>query len=100
MTLYILYTILLFLVTYGYYKYALNSNILDNPNHRSSHTIPTVRGGGIVFFVAVLLYFLSQSKVEYPYFFSGFVLLSILGFIDDKKELSAKVRFPFQLRIN
>ena len=97
MILYILYSILLFLVTYGYYKYALSSNILDNPNHRSSHTIPTVRGGGIVFFVAVLLYFLSQSKVEYSYFFSGFILLSILGFIDDKKELSATIRFPFQL---
>ena len=95
--LYILYTIILFIITYGYYKYALASKILDNPNHRSSHTTPTVRGGGVVFFVAVLLYFLYQLKIEYPYFLSGFLLLSIIGFIDDKKELSAKVRFPFQL---
>ena len=95
--LYILYTILLFLVTYGYYKYALASKILDTPNHRSSHSTPTVRGGGIVFFVAVLLYFLYHLKIEYPYFLSGFLLLSIIGFIDDKKELSAIVRFPFQL---
>ncbi len=95
--LYLLYTFLLFLVTYGYYKYALASKILDNPNHRSSHTVPTVRGGGMVFFVAVLLYFVYQFKIAYPYFLSGFILLSVLGFIDDKKALSAKMRFPFQL---
>lgn len=84
-------------LSYIYYKYAQKANIIDNPNHRSSHSKPTVRGGGVVFLMAVLLYFLWQFKISYPYFFIGFLMLSVLGFIDDKKELSAKVRFPFQV---
>ncbi|MGS5817920.1 glycosyl transferase, partial [Acinetobacter baumannii] len=36
-----------FLLT-GYMRhYALKKNIIDNPNERSSHTIPTPRGGGV-----------------------------------------------------
>jgi len=94
---YIIYFIILSIISFSYYKYAQKANIIDNPNHRSSHTTPTIRGGGMVFFVAIILYFLWQYKMPYPYFFSGFLLLSILGFIDDKKELSAKIRFPFQM---
>ena len=89
--------LLLLLSAYVYYRYAIKTNILDTPSKRSSHTIPTVRGGGIVFFLAVILFFIMQQKIAYPYFFTGFLLLSILGFIDDKKTLSAKLRFPFQL---
>ncbi len=89
--------IILSIVTYTYYRYAQKKNILDNPNERSSHVTPTVRGGGMVFFIAVLLYFLFHGRVEYPYFLTGFILLSLVGFIDDRKTLSAKVRFPFQL---
>ncbi len=89
--------IILSIATYTYYRYAQKKNILDNPNKRSSHVTPTIRGGGMVFFIAVLLYFLFHGQVEYPYFLSGFILLSLVGFIDDRKTLSAKVRFPFQL---
>lgn len=27
-------------------RYALSRSIIDIPNHRSSHTVPTPRGGG------------------------------------------------------
>jgi len=94
---YIIILFLLSIITFAYYRYAIKTNILDNPSARSSHTTPTVRGGGIVFFLAVLLFFIWQLKVDYPYFLSGFLLLSIIGFIDDKKNLSPKARFPFQL---
>ncbi len=94
---YIIYFIILSISLYIYYRYAQKKNILDTPNERSSHSTPTIRGGGIIFFIAGLLYFLWQFKITYPYFLAGFVLLSIIGFIDDKKELSVKIRFPFQL---
>ena len=89
--------ILLSIFSYAYYKYAQKTKIIDTPKSRSSHTKPTIRGGGIVFFMAVLLFVIFQKEISYPYFFTGFLGLSILGFIDDKKELSAKLRFPFQL---
>jgi len=99
--IYIIFFLLLSLASLIYYKYAQKAKILDNPNQRSSHTTPTIRGGGIVFFAAVLLFFIykfsSSQTIPNPYFLSGFLLLSILGFIDDKKELSATIRFPFQL---
>ena len=34
-------------------RYALSRAILDVPNHRSSHTVPTPRGGGLAILVAV-----------------------------------------------
>jgi UDP-N-acetylmuramyl pentapeptide phosphotransferase/UDP-N-acetylglucosamine-1-phosphate transferase len=94
---YLLWLLLLSSASYIYYKYAIKANILDTPSARSSHTVPTVRGGGIVFFIAILLFYLFRFKLVDIYFLTGFLLLSILGFIDDKKELSARVRFPFQL---
>ncbi len=94
---YIIISFLLLTLTYAYYIYAIKTKILDTPSARSSHSIPTVRGGGIVFFMAVLLYFIRQFNIDYPFFLSGFIILSIIGFIDDKKNLSPKTRFPFQL---
>ncbi len=94
---FLVYFIVLSISLYTYYRYAQKKNILDNPNERSSHTTPTIRGGGIIFFLAGLLYFLWPFHITYPYFLAGFILLSIVGFIDDRKTLSAKLRFPFQL---
>jgi UDP-N-acetylmuramyl pentapeptide phosphotransferase/UDP-N-acetylglucosamine-1-phosphate transferase len=95
--IYFLILSVLSILTAAYYRYAIKTNILDTPSARSSHSIPTVRGGGIVFFMAVLLYFIWQFKIEFPFFLSGFLILSTIGFIDDKKDLSPKTRFPFQL---
>ena len=94
---YTLIFLILATVSFAYLKYAQRKNIIDNPNERSSHTTPTIRGGGIIFFAAVLIFFIGQLKIEYSYFLIGFIILSTIGFIDDNKELSAKLRFPFQL---
>jgi UDP-N-acetylmuramyl pentapeptide phosphotransferase/UDP-N-acetylglucosamine-1-phosphate transferase len=78
-----------------YIRLAQKFNIVDNPNFRSSHTIPTIRGGGILFYVAVVLFFI-LSDFKYPYFFIGISSIALISFIDDIKTLSAKVRLPFQ----
>ena len=38
-------------------RYALAKNIMDIPNQRSSHVVPTPRGGGVAFVIAVLMAF-------------------------------------------
>ncbi|RXP52229.1 glycosyltransferase family 4 protein [Lutibacter sp. HS1-25] len=92
---YILITLLLVICAVIYIKIASKLNIVDNPNFRSSHTIPTIRGGGILFFIAVIAFFVS-SQFQYPYFVAGLSLAAILSFLDDIYTLSAKIRLPFQ----
>jgi len=41
-----------------YFKLADKFNIIDKPNERSSHNYITIRGGGIVFWLAGVIYFL------------------------------------------
>ena len=36
-------------------RYALSGGLLDQPNARSSHQVPTPRGGGLAFVVVFLL---------------------------------------------
>jgi len=92
---YLLITILLIICAVVYIRLAQKFNIVDNPNYRSSHTLPTIRGGGILFYVAVALFFV-LSDFKYPYFFMGASGIALVSFIDDIKTLSAKVRLPFQ----
>jgi UDP-N-acetylmuramyl pentapeptide phosphotransferase/UDP-N-acetylglucosamine-1-phosphate transferase len=39
-----------------YFKLADKYNIIDKPNERSSHDYITIRGGGIVFWLAAFIY--------------------------------------------
>tara|TARA_R110002051_G_scaffold1526_1_gene8512 strand:- start:27 stop:1019 length:993 start_codon:yes stop_codon:yes gene_type:complete len=92
---YSLVALLLIVISYGYLKLAIKFKIIDKPNERSSHTKTTVRGGGIIFTIAILLFFL-LNDFKYPYFCLGVVLISIISFLDDIYTLSSKIRFPFQ----
>jgi UDP-N-acetylmuramyl pentapeptide phosphotransferase/UDP-N-acetylglucosamine-1-phosphate transferase len=79
-----------------YFKIAVKFKIIDVPNNRSSHNKITIRGGGVLFFLAILFFFI-VNNFEYPFFFSGLLLISVVSFIDDIKSMSAAVRFPFQI---
>lgn len=93
--LYILLTIVLFGAQLAYFQVAERFNIIDKPNERSSHEGIILRGGGIVFYLAVLLYF-AVSGFRYPWFFGGLTLVSLVSFADDVKTLSARVRLLVQ----
>ncbi|KGL64347.1 MraY family glycosyltransferase [Polaribacter sp. Hel1_85] len=93
---YFLVLIILILASYLYLKLAVKFKIIDKPNQRSSHTKITVRGGGIIFPIAILLFFFFNDY-QYPYFVLGVFLISIVSFLDDIYTLSSKIRFPFQL---
>ncbi len=79
----------------GYLKVANHFNIIDKPNERSSHTKVTIRGGGIIFVVAVILWWLMHG-FQLPWFFTGFLLISVVSFIDDLGHVPNRVRIVAQ----
>jgi len=89
--IYIVLFILLFAAELVYFRVADHYNIIDKPNQRSSHTSITLRGGGIVFYIGVLLYFALEG-FQYPWFFLGLTLLSVISFADDIRPQSSKLR--------
>lgn len=86
-------------------RYALARNLLDIPNLRSSHTIPTPRGGGLAIVVVLVLSGLvSLSMPQAPSQILACLLLAtlafaVLGWQDDKHDLPASIRFLIQLLI-
>ena len=83
--------LILFLLEVLYFKVADRYNIVDKPNHRSAHTEITLRGGGIIFWFAALLYFAQHVQSNY-FFFTGISLVSLVSFWDDIQSLSNKIR--------
>ena len=88
---YIGLVLILFLLEVLYFKVADRYNIVDKPNHRSAHTEITLRGGGIIFWFAALLYFAQHLQNNY-FFFTGITLVSLVSFWDDIQSLSNKIR--------
>jgi len=88
---YVFIFLLLFVAELAYFKVANHFNIIDKPNQRSSHTRITLRGGGVVFYIGALLYFVLQG-FQYPWFFGGLTMLSLISFADDVRPQSSKLR--------
>lgn len=77
-------------------RYARRQALLDTPNARSSHTVPTVRGGGLLFaptFIALLLYL--QPGAYWPAL--ALLLAAVVSFWDDLRGLSVRARLPVHL---
>jgi UDP-N-acetylmuramyl pentapeptide phosphotransferase/UDP-N-acetylglucosamine-1-phosphate transferase len=74
-----------------YFKIADKYNIIDKPNSRSSHTTITLRGGGIIFPIAMIIAFF-LGYVSWPVTLAV-VLVAVVSFIDDMKPLSQLPRF-------
>lgn len=83
-------------------RYALATDLIDIPNERSSHLIPTPRGGGLAFvlcFLGALIGLFAAQLINANYFLSLFVpclLVALIGFFDDRYHLSAKWRLVGQ----
>lgn len=92
----ILISIALILIELTYFWLARRFAILDKPNHRSLHEIQTIRGGGVLFYFSVLLFYLFYS-FDISFFFIGLTIIALVSFIDDVKDLPSYVRLPSQL---
>lgn len=88
---YIFTVILLFVLELLYFRIADKYNIIDKPNQRSSHSEITLRGGGIIFYIAILIFFI-QSGFSYPWFMLGLTLMATISFLDDIVEISTRLR--------
>ena len=88
---YIIIALILLISLLSYFKIAIKFNIIDKPNERSAHTIPTLRGGGIIFWIAFLLIFV-QTFPENTYLFIAITLVSAVSFIDDISPLTNRIR--------
>ncbi|MDE6467811.1 MAG: hypothetical protein K2L28_02815 [Muribaculaceae bacterium] len=60
--------------------------ICDCPNSRSSHTAPVLRGGGVIFPVAILL-FEAFFGFRYPWFLAGLGLAAAVSLWEDIKSV-------------
>lgn len=78
-----------------YFKVAGKYNIIDKPNQRSSHVVPTIRGGGVIFVVAIILWYFYDGGA-FPYMLIGSVIIAVISFIDDIREQPPLVRFSLQ----
>lgn len=83
--IYFLITILILLIAK---KYKI---LLDYPNKRKNHNIPTPQIGGVILFTILSIYF------NFPFL----ILLSLLifGILDDMFKLSYKQKFTFEVLI-
>ncbi|MDE5438591.1 glycosyltransferase family 4 protein [Elizabethkingia meningoseptica] len=93
---YLIVIVLLFIIELVYFKIADKFNIIDKPNERSSHTQVTLRGGGVIFYFGILLFFII-SGFQYPYFVLGLTLMALVSFLDDIFTLSNKIRLFIHL---
>ena len=88
----------LFLGMFGlelfYLKVADHFNIIDRPNQRSSHSIPTIRGGGVIFVLAILGFSIFMD-IEYWPLALAVLLSGAISFIDDLKSLPTWLRAGF-----
>ena len=79
---------------------ALRYQILDNPNERSSHSIPMPLGGGLAIVILVLatsLGVINQTEWERSFIYVALgVILALVGWRDDLFSLSPNYRFLVQ----
>ncbi len=93
---YLLIALLLLGLLLLYFRVARHFNIIDHPDTRTSHVRPTIRGGGILFPVAVLIWYLLFG-MQYTWAVGGLLLISAVSFLDDVVGVGAGIRFAIHL---
>ena len=80
-------------------RYAVSADLLDRPNERSSHVVPTPRGGGMAIvasFLPLVLGLGLAGSIKPNLCIAaigGGLLVAMLGFLDDRSNLPARWRF-------
>ncbi len=93
-------TLVLIAAALAYFRLANHFSIVDKPNQRSSHSESIIRGGGIIFPLALLLYYLFFGRKEdalYGYLLLAVLAISFVSFWDDIKSLPNSLRIAVHL---
>ncbi len=86
----------LFILEITYFKIANHFNIIDKPNQRSSHTQITLRGGAIIFPIAMIIG-ISIFQPSLIYIMFGIFAIATISFLDDIITLNNKLRIGVHL---
>ncbi|VVP12890.1 MraY family glycosyltransferase [Pseudomonas fluorescens] len=87
-----------FTLTWVLRQYAVSRSLMDVPNVRSSHSVPTPRGGGVAIVLAFTLalgLLLSSGLILFPFFcaiIGAGTLVAVIGFMDDHGHIAARWR--------
>ena len=92
---YLLAGLILLALEIAYMKVAVRLRIFDIPHHQSSHLGVVVRGGGIIFYIAFLLWSVVNG---FPFIWGllGLTVLATVSFIDDIRSVSPIIRLVCQ----
>lgn len=100
---YVIIFALLILAELIYFKIADKFNIIDKPNERSSHSSVVLRGGGVIFSLAMVAWAVMMIVqgaypivMNYLPFLCGLLLVAGVSFWDDVKSLPDSVRLVVQ----
>lgn len=100
---YVIVFVLLLVAEFVYFKVADRFNIIDKPNLRSSHSTIVLRGGGIIFSLAIVAWAVMMVVqgnglvvMNYLPFLVGLLLVAGVSFWDDVKSLPDSVRLIVQ----
>lgn len=96
--LFLLVLVMSWLLTGALRHYAQTKNLLDIPNARSSHLVPTPRGGGLAIvltFITSMIILTGMGYLEMSIMTGlllGGVLVALIGFIDDHWQVAVHWR--------
>ncbi|MDA9296831.1 glycosyl transferase family 4 [Gammaproteobacteria bacterium] len=84
----------------GVIRYGPRFGLLDTPVARSAHVAPKPLGGGAAlaapYFLCVIWFVASAAISESALAYLGCLFIVVLGFSDDRWQLSSKIRLPVQ----
>lgn len=84
--------VLNFIVSAIYFYLADKYQIIDKPNQRSSHSVVTIRGGGVVFIFGAITFSLLNG-FAYPFLLGALIITGVVSFWDDVQGISRRIRF-------
>ena len=101
---YVIIAVLLLAAELVYFRIADKCNIIDKPNERSSHTTIVLRGGGVIFAISMIIWFIWQMvqgewctvQVYLP-FIVGLISVCSVSFWDDIHSLPDSIRMAIQI---
>ena len=100
---YIIIAVLLLAAELIYFRIADKCNIIDKPNERSSHSTIVLRGGGVIFAISMVIWYIwfmvngSGGTVEYLPFMVGLLMVAGISFVDDIHSLPDSLRMVVQI---
>lgn len=92
---YLIFFFILLLLEIFYISAAKRLRIVDAPNQRSSHADSVAIGGGLIFFFALLIWWIWSGCYDWIAMV-GFTLLAIISFIDDLHDVKISFRLILQ----